>query len=181
MIQNPVARSATDSWLRSPGISCSTTSSKPDLLGMTARTFSVQGGIGAYLHCTADPPSLWHRNIHRGLGDRTRRTCIPLVHCTFPYKFCQMCAVHKLLGGEKDASESNMQPLEMCDSSFKGSVLDQWTWTIIQSQLWHRQGEHTLRAHFTDNETAPQRGHQSHKPQWCRLRAAQTSGVTFTS
>lgn len=126
-------------YLSSLGISHTVISrSMPDLLAVPARTFCVLGY--AYLHCTAGPSSLWHRNTHRGLGDRTRRTCIPLVHYTFLYKFCQMCAVHKLGGrGEKDDSESNMQPLEMHDSSFKGDLLDQWIWKIIQSQLWHEQ------------------------------------------
>lgn len=50
----------------------------------------------SYLHCTAVPSSLWHRNSRRGLGDRTRKTCIPLVHYTFLYRSCQTCVARKL-------------------------------------------------------------------------------------
>lgn len=99
--------------------------SKPDLfVSLPELSLCRAGGRGAYLHCTAGSSSRWHRSTHRGLGDRTRRTCIPLVHYTVPYKFCQMCAVRKLFGGEEGDSELSIQPFEMHNSSLIGSLLD---------------------------------------------------------
>lgn len=109
MIETPVAQQWIAGW---------TAQVYPTLLFPASWTSLVyllelslfRGATGTYLHCTADPATLWHRNTHRGLGDRIRTTCIPLVHYTFLYKFCQMCAVRKLGGEEKEDSESKSQP-----------------------------------------------------------------------
>ena len=45
---------------------------------------------------------------------------------------------------EKDDSEANTQPFERHESSFQGSLLDHWTWKIVQSEPWNSQGKEPL-------------------------------------
>lgn len=74
--------------------------------------FLFRGVIGTYLRCTADPANLQRRSTRRGLGDRTHTTCIPLVHYTFLYKFCQTCVAHKLWGEKKMIQSQIFNPLK---------------------------------------------------------------------
>ena len=84
---------------------------------------------------TGTPIGVWETE-HEGLAS---------LRLTTPFfTSSAKCVWFTRYGREKDDSEANTQGFERHDSSFQGSLLDHWTWKIVQSEPWNGQGKEPL-------------------------------------